>query len=103
MLDPIAGFGRIRDFFISYIETAFRISDPVTAAERHNLLIRPDVLATEPLVEPVLRYRLHDTVLEGLIGDPILSPLSKPAQEGFLELALSGLFEGEPSDGLLSR
>jgi Lhr-like helicase len=103
MLDPLGGFHRIRDFFVSYIETAFRISDPVTAGERHELLVRPDVLATEPLIEPVLRYRAHESVLEDLIGGTILEGLSKPAQEAFVELALSGLFDGAPSEGPLRR
>ena len=38
MLDPIGGFRRIQDFFISYIETNFRIADPSVAASRRELL-----------------------------------------------------------------
>lgn len=37
MLDPIGGFRRIQDFFISYIETNFRIADPFVTDSRRNL------------------------------------------------------------------
>jgi hypothetical protein len=103
MLDPLGGFARMRDFFVSYVETAFRIADPVTASERRDLLTRPDVLATEPLIEPVLRYAVSGRSLEALIGDEILSPLNPKAQVAFAELALSGLFKGKDSGGPLRR
>lgn len=93
----------MRDFFVSYIETSFRIADPATAAERRRLLLRTDVLAPEPLIEPVLRYRSSERVLEQLIGTDVLRPLNREAQRAFVELALSGLFEGEPSRGELRR
>lgn len=103
MLDPIGGFARMRDFFVSYIETSFRIADPVTSDERRRLLLKPDVLATEPLIEPVLRYRTSERLLEKLVGTDVLSPLSKEAQTAFVELALSGLFDGKVSRGPLRR
>lgn len=103
MLDPIGGFARMRDFFISYIETAFRIADPVTAAERRTLLSTPDVLATEPFVEPVLRYQVQRQKLEALLDGEVLGPLSRNARVAFIELALSGLFDGRDADGELRR
>ena len=99
MLDPIGGFSRMRDFFVSYIETAFRISDRATATERRNLLQRADVLSTEPLIEAVLRYRENQRPLEDLIGTEILKILTKDGQTAFVELALSGLFTGAPASG----
>lgn len=103
MLDPIGGFTRMRDFFVSYIETAFRIADKDTAAERRRLLEETDVLSTEPLVEPVLRYRESKTKLEDLIGSDTLKPLGEKGQTAFVELALSGLFSGQQSDGSVKR
>ena len=103
MLDPIGGFTRIRDFFVSYIETSFRIADDETARERRSLLTTPDVLTTEPFVEPVLRYRANAQKLEDLIGSETLAPLSDPAQTAFVELALSGLFDGADSGRPLRR
>lgn len=103
MLDPVGGFARMLDFFVSYVDTSFRIADRDVARERRDLLLSPDVLATEPLVEPVLRYAANDLVLEQLLGTDVLSPLSLEAQRAFVELALSGLFEGADAEGGLSR
>jgi hypothetical protein len=105
MLDPIGGFNRIKNFFISYVETNFRISNSQVALARGQLLRATDVFATAPLIEPVLRYQPNKEKLEELIdvvGGP-LEPLGTDARKAFVELALSGLFEGRPVDGDLSR
>lgn len=105
MLDPIGGFQRIKDFFISYIETSFRISDPEVAKDRRELLQRANIFSTEPFIEPIVRYRASDMKLENLIdlADGPLAPLSREARIAFVELALSGLFGGQPSDGEVRR
>jgi len=56
MYDPIGGFQRIRDQYLAYLETAFRIADPRVSAERRDLLERAGQLCTEPLLEPIPRY-----------------------------------------------
>src|SRR5687768_6966444 len=101
MLDPVGGFRRIEDFFTSYVETSFRISDPSVAAARRELLGRPDIFATTPFLEPVPRYRSNDATLEELIDrdDGPLGPLSREARMAFVELALSGLFSGVDANG----
>jgi len=102
MLDPVGGFGRIKDFFVSYVETNFRISNPLTAQARRKLLQTPDVLATVPYVEPVLRYESADRTLEQLVeGDhhDVLGSISKEGRIAFVELALSGMFDGEDTEG----
>jgi len=105
MLDPVGGFERMKEFFISYIETAFRIADPATAAARRELLRRRDVIATVPFIEPVPRYESSDRALESLIAETdILGPLSREGRIAFVELALSGLFEGSDcADGRVRR
>ena len=105
MLDPIGGFDRIQDFFRSYVETSFRISDPEVAAARRALLQRPDVFATLPYVEPVPRYRSSEHRLEDLVdmANGPLEPLTRGARVAFVELALSGLFEGRPAEGQIRR
>jgi Helicase conserved C-terminal domain/DEAD/DEAH box helicase len=105
MLDPLGGFQRIKEFFISYVETSFRISDPTVAAARRDLLRRPNIFAATPFIEPVPRYRSSDQRLEDLISldDGPLGPLSREARVAFVELALSGLFEGEDADGEVRR
>jgi hypothetical protein len=103
MLDPIGGFERVKDFFISYVETAFRISSEETAGRRRAVLVSDGALATAPFIEPVLRYEQHKDPLEKLISDERLSHLSESGRKAFVELALSGLFEGEPADGPIKR
>lgn len=105
MLDPIGGFNRIRDFFISYVETSFRISDRKVAAERRRLLETTNVFATASFVEPVLRYKPHEQRLDEMVGqkDGPLASMAKPAQVAFAELALSGLFGGTDVAGEVKR
>ncbi|MPQ82927.1 DEAD/DEAH box helicase [Pseudomonas sp. MAFF 730085] len=105
MLDPIGGFRRIQNFVINYVETSFRISNKVAAEARRNLLRTVDVLATEPLIEPVLRYESHPENLEQLAQreDGPLASLSKHGRRAFVELALSGLFEGARCEGEIRR
>lgn len=103
MLDPIGGFERIKDFFISYVETAFRISSADTAGQRRSLLESDGALATAPFIEPVPRYQQYDDPLEKVIDDPRLSHLSQAGREAFVELALSGLFDGKDADGPIKR
>lgn len=108
MQDPIGSFLRIRDFYISYLDTAFRISDPSVAGERRRLLQAPGTLCTEPLVEPLPRYETAEIELHHL-ADPSVTPdyltdYSPTARSAFVELTLAGLFESVPnSDGPTSR
>ncbi len=105
MLDPVGGFQRIQEFFTSYIETSFRIADPVVSAARRELLNRPDIFSAVPFIEPVLRYRSSEAKLEELIElkDGPLGTLPRKARIAFVELALSGLFEGDSSQGEIRR
>lgn len=105
MLDPIGGFRRIQDFVINYIETSFRISDTAAAEARRNLLQAVGVFATEPFIEPVLRYESHPETLEQLAqrNDGPLSPMSWEGKRSFVELALSGLFDGVRCEGEIRR
>lgn len=105
MLDPIGGFDRIRDFFISYVETSFRIADKTVAAERRKLLERTNIFATASFLEPVLRYQTYETTIDKMVGagDGPIASLPREAQVAFAELALSGLFDGEPAEGGVRR
>ena len=101
MHDPIGGFERIRDLYLTYLETAFRIRDPGVSAERRALLERPGELCTEPLVEPVPRYApsgvgLHDLV-DGPAAERVLPGFSRAQRLAFAEVALAGLFDATPA------
>lgn len=95
MQDPIGSFVRIREFFLSYLDTAFRIRDPGVAAERRGLLRQPGALCTEPLVEPIPRYEPDDLDFHDFLGDDQRNPLrhaSPEARRAFVNLILAGLF-----------
>lgn len=101
MIDPIGGVERIREFWLSYLDTAFRIGNPELAEERRRLLRTPGALATEAFIEPIPRYQASEHPLEALVqlDDPAnpLSHFSIQARRAFVELVLSGLFPGSNS------
>jgi DEAD/DEAH box helicase domain-containing protein len=97
MIDPIGAFNRIRDFYISYLETAFHIRDTEVSTERRQLLESAGSLCAEPIIEPIARYRtapfkLHDLVHGGAV-DARLPGMNSREREAFVHLTLSGLFE----------
>lgn len=99
MIDPIGAFKRIRDFYISYLETAFHIRDSGVSTERRELLESAGSLCAEPIIEPIAKYRtapfkLHDLVHDG-VDDARLPGMNSREREAFVHLALSGLFEAE--------
>lgn len=102
MLDPIGGFERIRDLYIAYLDTAFRVRRQSLLQRRRELLRMPGTLTTLPLIEPVPRYLTSESSLEDLVEDRPRNPigqLSRSARLAFAELALSGLFPGLPAEG----
>lgn len=100
MYDPIGAFERMRDFFVAYLDTAFKIRSPVVADARRQLLSTAGRMCAEAMIEPVLRYRSSPQRLEDMIEQPgPLEGLSREAQIAFTELAGSGLFDGEPVVG----
>lgn len=100
MLDPIGSFERMRDYFVSYLDTAFKIRRHDVAGARRTLLATAGRMCAEPFIEPVLRYRSADCRLEALIDEPgALADFSRDGRLAFVELVASGLFdgvEGEP-------
>ena len=106
MLDPLGGFDRIRDLYISYLDTAFRMRRPALTEMRQELLRRPGTLATIPYIEPVPRYRSSKYALSDFVDmgeDNPLSDLTWDGRRAFAELAVSGLFPGAPGDDELLR
>lgn len=106
MQDPIGAFNRIRNFFISYLETAFRIRDDDAghrelARRRSSLLTEPGILCTDPLIEPIIRYesanwRFED-LLDSQVGEVWLPGFDVRARKAVAELVLSGLFQSTPA------
>jgi len=101
MQDPIGGFRRARDLYITYLDTAFRIRNKGVTAERRALLETPGALCTEPLIEPIPTYRsvpykFHELIDPRPGSDP-LAGFSAEARAAFVDLVLSGLFDSEPA------
>src|SRR4051812_14261591 len=106
MLDPLGGFERIRELYISYLDTAFRVRRPALTRRRQELLRTAGSLATAPFLEPVPRYRTAEYALEDFVDLREANPLrsfSRAGRRAFAELALSGLFPGKPGDDELLR
>ncbi len=103
MQDPIGGFNRIRDLYITYLETAFRVRDKGVTAERRALLERPGSFCAEPLLEPMPRYKTVKRPLESLAhdgpDDERLPGFSARERRAFVDLALAGLLDSAPADG----
>lgn len=102
MLDPIGATHRIREFFLSYLETAFRIRDKDVQSARRRLLSRFGTLTTEEFLEPVPRYEQVPYTLQQLVDLKENNPLEhfdRNARRAFVELTLSGLFPGRPTVG----
>src|SRR5687768_14252761 len=101
MQDPIGNFERIRELYISYLDTAFRIRDESVAEERRMLLRQPGQLCTEPLIEPIPRYAPAEISFEELLNETgdsaVLGELKHEARKAFLELILAGLFPSPKS------
>lgn len=95
MFDPIGGFNRMIEQFLSYLDTAYRIDDHKVSAMRRELLSTPGELALDPIFEAVPRYETAGYGLEALIEDKDgkLPGFSRPERQAFVELALSGLFD----------
>ena len=98
MIDPIGSLERIREFWLSYLDTAFRISDPDLAEARRRLLRSPGALTTELFLEPVARYREAEHALEARAP-------SSTARNRSARLTVSGAWLALRSDagGAVSR
>lgn len=103
MYDPIGSFYRIRELYLSYLDTAFRIQDPQLAAERRELLRRPGTLCTEPLLEATPRYSAAysiDHLRTPPQADDPLAGFNDKQRNAFVDVVLSGLLDWKYVDGL---
>lgn len=61
---PLAVHGALREAYLRYYDTAFRLRDEQLRAERRALLERPGVVFTEPLLEPLMPYDPAETLAD---------------------------------------
>jgi Lhr-like helicase len=97
MFDPIGGFLRVRELYITYLETAFRIGDAAVSRERRALLESPGSLCTTPLLEPLPRYKSVDWKLRELpsLEAGPLEGFTPESRKAFVRLAAAGLFDSD--------
>ena len=73
MEDPVGSYDEIKKNFITYVKTAFGTKFPDIEAERETILQENGVLAQEPWIEVIPRYKnskkLEDVTLDDL-GQP---------------------------------
>jgi ATP-dependent helicase YprA (DUF1998 family) len=111
MHDPVGSFLRIRDLYITYLETAFRIGDVGLTQERRRLLEEAGTLSAPLLVEPAPRYQSSGFRVEELAhaehDDARLPGFSPQERQAFARLCLSGLLDVDSpqsnGDALKSR
>ena len=91
MNNPIAEFEKIRDFYITYLETAFRIGSESIQERRRQVLEIPGVLATNPFLEPIPKYQSSNVRIDQLVssdvGDKVLPGSTRAEREAFVRHA----------------
>lgn len=91
MQDPIGSFEDIKDFYVSYVRTAFGTRFPSFETARENLLRTAGVISQEPWYEPVVNYLSSGKRISDLNGDDL--PNMSPSQiELFKQFVSCGLF-----------
>jgi len=104
MIDPLKRFQDIRDFYLTYLDTAFRIRHPFIEEARRKLLEQDGELCRDPIFEPILRFKpsghsLHDLIGES-VGSTVLPGFTSKEREAFVRISLAGLWpkaDGSPA------
>lgn len=107
MDNPISTFGSIRDFYISYLETAFRIDHPAIQAIRRRLLEQAGTLSTDVFLEPMQKYADCGVSISDLRseaeGGKWLPGFSREQRNAFVDLCLGGLLPRSKEDAAKGR
>src|SRR4051812_26776614 len=94
MKNPFDAFESVRNFYITYLETAFRIGDCEIQALRRTLLESDGTLCTQPFLEPMPKYMPSDSSIDdlaGKAGEHWLPGFTAAERRLFSELAMAGL------------
>lgn len=96
MPDPIGEFERIRDFYLTYLDTAFRIGPEEVADRRRRYLSAAGTLCTDLFLEPIPTYELSGHTVDNLarlpeLGERVLPGYTPEERWAFVRLATAGL------------
>ncbi|MEZ5080349.1 MAG: DEAD/DEAH box helicase [Thermoleophilia bacterium] len=89
--DPLTLTTSLRDAYLRYFDTAFRLRDPRLMAERRELMERDGVVTIEPLIEPVLPYEPAEAITDALSGSGLHARV--PDVIGDMLFSSDGLFQ----------
>jgi hypothetical protein len=107
MNDPLSIFNGIRDLYITYLETAFRIGEPEIQARRRKLLEVDGNLCAEPYLEPLPTYEDSGLAINDLLikqnGDKWLPDFTDKELQAFVELSLCGLIPRQAPGQLIGK
>ncbi|CAI0725183.1 DEAD/DEAH box helicase [Serratia ficaria] len=102
MNNPLETFESIRDFYIAYLETAFRIGSPAIQGYRRELLEKQGTLCADLFLEPMPRYRDYGLTISDLRdaskGETWLPGFTAQQRAAFIDLCLGGLLPRDLKD-----
>ena len=105
MNDPLSTFERLRDLYVTYLETAFRIGAIDIQSARRHLLEQSDALCTDPYLEPQPRYKSSEVRIDQLVGpegEVVLEGFDANARRILTHVAMAGLLPSrrDPATGV---
>lgn len=107
MNNPLETFESIRDFYISYLETAFRIDSSDIQSERRALLEQQGTLCADLFLEPMPRYQHYGLTISELRNDAHgqtwLPGFNAQQRAAFIDLCLGGLLPCNKTDPAKGR
>lgn len=107
MNNPLESFESIRDFYITYLETAFRIGSPDIQAYRRSLLEQQGTLCADLFLEPMPRYQDYGLTISDLRnvaeGEEWLPGFTEQQRDAFIDLCLGGLLPRDKADSTKGR
>lgn len=107
MNNPLETFESIRDFYITYLETAFRIGSSDIQSERRALLEQQGTLCADLFIEPMPRYQNHGLTISDLRNDSYgqtwLPGFNVQQRTAFIDLCLGGLLPRDKNDQTKGR
>lgn len=102
MNSPVETFESIRDFYITYLETAFRIGPPEIQRIRRELLEREGTLCADLFLEPMQKYADYGLTVSdlrsGAAGLEWLPGFDDKQRDAFVDLCLGGLLPRDKAD-----
>ena len=97
MKDPIGSFEAIRNRFILYLETAFRLRSDSLTTERRKLLLTPGCFYKEPLLEPFPNYKSSGKTITDLAAPLTQEGFNSTEAAEFAEFVSLGLIDSSLS------